>query len=72
MVNEDILKGNWKQLKGKVQEQWGELTDDELDQIKGQRTQLEGKLQERYGYTKQEAKEEIDAFLEDIEDDEDY
>ncbi|MGH7584735.1 MAG: CsbD family protein, partial [Gemmatimonadales bacterium] len=44
-MNRDILKGNWNQLKGKVRERWGELTDDEIDQIEGEREQLVGALQ---------------------------
>jgi uncharacterized protein YjbJ (UPF0337 family) len=59
----DVLKGNWKQLKGSIQEQWGELTDDEVDQVQGETQQLVGLLQEKYGYTKQEAESEIDEFL---------
>gem|GEM_PF-84859 len=46
------VEGNWKQMKGKVKEQWGKLTDDDLDVINGKREQLEGKIQERYGYAK--------------------
>ena len=42
------VEGNWKQVKGKVKEQWGKLTDDDLDVINGRRDQLEGKIQERY------------------------
>ena len=41
------VEGNWKQVKGKVKEKWGKLTDDDLDVINGQRDQLEGKIQER-------------------------
>ena len=59
----DVLKGNWKQLKGKVQEKWGELTDDEVDQVKGESKQLIGLLQEKYGYSKQRAEDEVDAFV---------
>lgn len=54
------IEGNWKQFKGKVKEQWGRLTDDEIDQINGSREQLEGKLQERYGYAKDQAKKNIE------------
>jgi uncharacterized protein YjbJ (UPF0337 family) len=61
----DVLKGNWKQLKGKVQEKWGELTDDEVDQVKGESKQLVGLLQEKYGYNKQRAQDEVDDFLDD-------
>jgi uncharacterized protein YjbJ (UPF0337 family) len=63
----DILTGNWKQLRGKVKETWGELTDDELDEIEGKRDQLLGKLQEKYGYTKARAEREINEFLAGLE-----
>ncbi|MET3649093.1 CsbD family protein [Phyllobacterium ifriqiyense] len=58
----DRVEGNWKQIKGKVKEQWGELTDDDLDVINGKREQLEGKIQERYGKAKDEAKREVDTW----------
>jgi uncharacterized protein YjbJ (UPF0337 family) len=48
-MNDDILKGKWAQLKGRVKEQWGKLTDDEIDELDGRRDQLVGKVQERYG-----------------------
>jgi uncharacterized protein YjbJ (UPF0337 family) len=57
------IEGNWKQLKGKIKEQWGQLTDDELDQIAGRREQLEGKIQERYGLTKDAAHKEVDDWI---------
>ncbi|MFP4345909.1 MAG: CsbD family protein [Anaerolineales bacterium] len=66
-MTEDILKGQWKQIRGQVQEEWGELTDDEVDQIQGRRDQLIGKLQEKYGYTKKEAEDKVDDFLEDLD-----
>lgn len=59
----DVLKGNWKQLKGKIQESWGELTDDEVDQVQGESQQLAGLLQEKYGYAKEEAEAEVAQFL---------
>ena len=52
----------WKQVKGKVKEQWGKLTDDDLDVISGKRDQLEGKIQQRYGYAKDQAKKEVDTW----------
>tara|TARA_R110000737_G_scaffold2923_10_gene9363 strand:+ start:166636 stop:166845 length:210 start_codon:yes stop_codon:yes gene_type:complete len=61
-MNRDQLEGNWKQVKGKVQEQWGKLTNDDLDTINGKAEQLEGKIQERYGKSKEEAKKEVDTF----------
>jgi len=62
-MNWDQIEGNWKQFTGKVQEKWGELTNDECDQIAGNRDQLEGKIQEKYGKTKEEARKEVDEFL---------
>ena len=61
-MNRDILKGNWKELKGKVRERWGELTDDEIDQIEGEREQLVGVLQKHYGYAKEEAEREVEEW----------
>lgn len=57
------IAGNWKQFSGKVQEQWGKLTEDDVDQIGGQRQQLVGKIQERYGMAKDEADREVDQWL---------
>jgi len=62
-MNGDILQGKWKQLRGQIQQQWGDLTDSDLDRIKGTSTEFEGLLQERYGYTKERAKSELDSFL---------
>jgi uncharacterized protein YjbJ (UPF0337 family) len=62
-VNEDTLKGQWMQLKGKVREQWGKLTDDDLDQVEGQSEQLIGKIQQRYGVARDEARRQFDAWL---------
>ena len=67
-MNTDILKGQWKQIKGEVQKQWGKLTSDELDVINGDRVKLEGRLQEKYGYTRDQVKQEIDDFLATYED----
>jgi len=66
-MNRNILEGNWKQIRGSIREKWGELTDDELDQIAGKRDKLAGILQERYGYTQMEAERQIDEFLADWE-----
>jgi len=66
MASEDILEGKWRQLRGKVKERWGDLTDDDLAQIEGERDALIGRLQERYGYAKKRAEEEVDDFLKGI------
>lgn len=63
-MNRNILEGNWKQLRGSIREKWGELTDDELDQVAGKRERFAGLLQEKYGYTQLEAERQIDEFLE--------
>jgi uncharacterized protein YjbJ (UPF0337 family) len=62
-MNWDRIDGNWKQFKGKIHQQWGKLTDDDLDVIEGKRTELTGRLQERYGYAKDQAEREIDTWL---------
>lgn len=64
-MNEDILKGKWKQIKGNVKKTWGRLTDDEMDVIEGDRERLVGKLQEHYGYSRQEAERAVEDFLTD-------
>lgn len=66
-MNSDILKGNWKQLKGVVQAKWGKLTDDQLDIINGNREMLAGKIQETYGLTKDEVAEQLKNFESDCE-----
>ena len=58
-MNKDTIEGNWKQLKGKVQQQWGKLTDDDYDVIAGRGTELAGRIQERYGITREEAEKQV-------------
>lgn len=58
-INEDRIKGNWTQFKGKVKEQWGKLTDDDMDVIAGKRDQMLGKLQERHGLAKEAAEDQL-------------
>lgn len=62
-MNRDILEGQWKQVKGRVKQQWGRFTDDELDQLTGTYEELAGLIQERYGYSREEAVNELDMFL---------
>ena len=57
------IEGNWKQFTGKVKEQWGKLTDDDLTEINGKRDQLEGKIQQRYGYAKDQTRNEVDDWF---------
>ncbi|MCC6598860.1 MAG: CsbD family protein [Alphaproteobacteria bacterium] len=58
-MNNDIIEGNWKQLTGEVQKQWGKLTNDQLDQVNGNRTKLIGKVQESYGIARDEAEKQV-------------
>ena len=62
-MNWDRIEGNWKEFKGKVKQQWGDLTDDDMTVIEGNRDQLEGRLQERYGYAKDKARQEVNTWL---------
>lgn len=61
-MNSDTMKGNWTQLKGKIKEKWGKLTDDDLKVIEGKADQLAGRVQERYGYAKERAEKECSDF----------
>lgn len=61
-MNWDQMQGQWQQLKGKVRETWGRLTDDDLDVIGGKRDQLVGVLQQRYGQAKDEVERQVSEF----------
>lgn len=60
---DDILKGKWKQIKGEIQKQWGNLTGDDLDQVAGDRMKLLGLLQEKYGLSKKDAEMKIESII---------
>jgi len=61
-MNKDVIAGNWKQVKGKAQARWGDLTDDVFDVTEGDATYLTGKLQEQYGWDRDRAENEVRAF----------
>ncbi|MBB3993305.1 uncharacterized protein YjbJ (UPF0337 family) [Sulfitobacter undariae] len=61
-MNWDTVKGNWKQMTGKVKEEWGDLTDNEITEAEGDRDQLVGKIQAKYGIAKEEAEKQVDNF----------
>ena len=61
-MNWDTLEGKWKQFSGQAKENWGKLTDDDLDQAAGKRDQLIGKIQERYGIARDEAERQVDDW----------
>lgn len=62
-MNVDEIQGSWNQVIGKVREQWGRLTEDELVRSEGRIEYLTGVLQEKYGKTKDEAKKELEEFF---------
>ncbi|WP_322520710.1 CsbD family protein [Guyparkeria halophila] len=61
-MDSDRIKGSWKQIKGRIQQEWGELSDDDLSEAEGHRDYLIGKVQERYGIAKEEARKQVEAF----------
>jgi uncharacterized protein YjbJ (UPF0337 family) len=63
LMNDDVFKGKWLQFKGQIKEKWGQLTDDDLDQVSGQRDQLVGRIQERYGLAKDEVNRQLDDLI---------
>ena len=64
-MNWDRIEGDWKQVKGKVKEKWGQLTDDDLDVAAGKRDQLAGAIQKRYGLAKDAAEQQVDEWARD-------
>lgn len=61
-MNSDRWRGQWKQVKGRIKEQWGRLTDDDMDVIAGKRQQLLGRIQERHGIAREEAQRQVERF----------
>ncbi len=64
-ANQDILEGKWPELKGQVKQQWGKLTDDDMQRLSGKTEELAGVLQQRYGYGKAQAEIEINNWVRD-------
>src|SRR4029077_2648704 len=67
-MNQDILAGKWKQLRGELKTWWGKLTEDDVDEISGQKDKLIGLLQERYGYAREQAEQEVGRRLQEFDD----
>src|SRR5690349_458966 len=61
-MNWDQIEGKWSQFKGSIKQQWGKITDDDLDYIAGTRDKFVGKLQERYGLAKEDAQRKADEW----------
>lgn len=66
-MNRDQLKGSWSIVRGKIQEQWGKLTNDDLDVIDGRHDQLIGRIQQRYGKVREDAEREVDGWLDTLD-----
>jgi uncharacterized protein YjbJ (UPF0337 family) len=62
-MNDDILEGKWKQMKGSLKSWWGDLSDDDFNYIGGQKDKLIGWVQEKYGCTYDQAAREVDTRL---------
>ncbi|ASP18783.1 general stress protein CsbD [Antarctobacter heliothermus] len=65
-MDNDRIEGKWTEIKGRLREAYGTLTDDELEEARGNREQLEGKLQQRLGKSKDEAREALDSILDKV------
>lgn len=63
MMETERLEGNWEELKGKLQERWGRLTDDDMEKIDGQKKVLVGKLMEKYGMSEEAATKAIEHIV---------
>ena len=63
-MNWERIEGNWNEVKGKVKQQWGKLTDDDLTQARGRREQVVARIQQRYGEAKEKVELELDRFIE--------
>ncbi len=61
-MNRDIFEGTWEEIKGKVKQNWGKLTDNDLKEIEGNQQEIFGKLQKHYGYSKDEAERAVKDF----------
>ncbi|MCE3043727.1 MULTISPECIES: CsbD family protein [Legionella] len=67
-MNSDIFEGKWEEIKGKMKQAWGKLTDDDFDVIEGNQQEIYGKLQKHYGYTKEQAEDAVKRFRKDYSD----
>ncbi len=65
-MNEDRIKGQWKQVSGKVKVRWGKLTNDDMQVAEGNEEYLAGRLQERYGMAKDTARKEVNRFIDSL------
>jgi uncharacterized protein YjbJ (UPF0337 family) len=62
-VNQDLLSSKWPKLKGQVKQQWGKLTDADVQPLSGTTAELAGILRQRYGYGKAQAEIAINQWV---------
>jgi uncharacterized protein YjbJ (UPF0337 family) len=62
VMNWDQIKGKWHEVKGSIRAKWGELTDDEIEELDGNREKMVGKIQQKYGVAKEEAEKQVDEW----------
>ena len=67
MINENIVGGKWKEVKGRIQKAWGALTDDELESTKGDLNQIGGLVQKKYGETQEAIRTKVNGFMKDLD-----
>jgi uncharacterized protein YjbJ (UPF0337 family) len=65
-MDRDVIEGKWTEIKGRLRESYGDLTEDDIQKARGDREQMEGMLQQKYGKTKDEARQEVDRILSDV------
>lgn len=63
MINENIAKGTWNEIKGRIQKVWGDITSDELDKTEGRMTSVTGILQRKYGWSQEEARKRLNDVV---------
>lgn len=62
-MNQDVMQGKWKEIKGEIRKMWGNITGDELEQTKGDMTSISGLIQQRYGHKKDEVSEKLNGIV---------
>ena len=63
MTNKEFIKSNWKELKGRIRHQWGDLTDDDMEKAKGNLDILVSKIEKKYGEKKNSVGEKMDRII---------
>lgn len=62
-MNENIISGKWKEIKGDIMKTWGKLTDDEVEESKGNLTKLAGTIQKKFGLAQEEAAAKLNRIV---------